>query len=143
MTRNPRRTHARAIAPVTSLDINPVIPNDRQLIQSYGDGRFRVTGAAFEGSILVFTDETRLWAARTVADISMDALQPVTEAAHAVDILLVGCGPTFVAIPKGLRLALKDAGIALEWMDSGAACRTFNVLVAEERRVAAAILAVD
>lgn len=126
-----------------SLDINPVVPNDRQLIQSYGDGRFRVTGAVFEGSILVFADETRLWAPRTVADISMDSLQPVTEVSHDVDILLVGCGPTFVAIPKGLRQALKDTGIALEWMDSGAACRTFNVLIAEERRVAAAILAVD
>ena len=126
-----------------SLDINPVVPNDRQLIQSYGDGRFRVTGAAFEGSILVFADETRLWAPRTVADISMDSLLPVIEVSHDVDILLVGYGPTFVAIPKGLRQALKDTGIALEWMDSGAACRTFNVLIAEERRVAAAILAVD
>ena len=67
----------------------------------------------------------------------------MTEVSHDVDILLVGCGPAFVAIPKGLRQALKDTGIALEWMDSGAACRTFNVLIAEERRVAAAILAVD
>ena len=46
-------------------------------------------------------------------------------------------------IPKGLRPDLREHGIVLEWMDTGAACRTFNVLVAEERRVAAAILAVE
>ncbi|MEX0695060.1 MAG: Mth938-like domain-containing protein [Rhodospirillales bacterium] len=126
-----------------SPDINPVVPNDRQLIQSYGDGRFRVTGAVFEGSILVFPDAARLWQPRTVAEITMNSLQPVIDQSDSVDILLVGCGPTFAAIPKGLRQTLRDAGIVLEWMDTGAACRTFNVLVAEERRVAAAILAVD
>lgn len=73
----------------------------------------------------------------------MDALSAVLANADDIDILLVGCGPTFAAIPKGLRAALKDAGIILEWMDTGAACRTFNVLVAEERRVAAALIAVD
>ncbi len=125
------------------VDMNPVVPTDRQLIQSYGDGRFRVTGAVYQGSIIVFPERTQLWPAATITDISMPSLQSVTDAAADVDILLVGCGPLFVGIPKGLRAALKEFGIVLEWMDSGAACRTFNVLVAEERRIAAAVLAVD
>ncbi len=126
-----------------SLDINLVVPKGRQLIQSYGDGQFRVTGEVYQGSILVFPDQTQLWPVESIADISMDTLQDVITASDEVDILLVGCGVRFQTVPKGLRQALKVAGIVLEWMDTGAASRTFNVLVAEERRVAAAILAVD
>jgi len=126
-----------------SLDVNPVVPTDRQLIQSYGDGRFKVTGEVYQGSVFVFPERTLLWYATFLDDISMESLAPVIEIAADIDILLVGCGPTFQAPPKGLRPSLKESGIVLEWMDSGAACRTFNVLVAEERRVAAAILAVE
>ena len=57
-------------------------------------------------------------------------------------ILLVGCGAAFVAEPVGLRAALKARGIVLEWMDTGAASRTFNVLVLEGRDVTAALIAV-
>jgi len=126
-----------------SLDINPVVPNDRQLIQAYGDGRFKVSGEVYEGSILIFPERTERWSAGDSGTIDLPALDAVVAESDAVDLLLIGCGPRFTAVPKGLRDALKDAGIVLEWMDSGAACRTFNVLVAEERRVAAAIVAVD
>jgi len=126
-----------------SLDINPVVPNDRQLVQAYGDGRFKVSGEVYEGSILIFPERTEMWSVGDAGRIDMAALDAVVAESHAVDLLLIGCGPRFAAVPKGLREALKAAGIVLEWMDSGAACRTFNVLVAEERRVAAAILAVD
>jgi len=125
-----------------SLDINIVVPKDRQLIQFYGDGKFKVSGVGFEGSILVFLEETRAWSAKSIEDITLDTLKPIIDATDGVDLLLVGCGERFVPVPKGLRQGLKDAGIVLEWMDTGAASRTFNVLVAEERRVAAAILAV-
>ena len=101
-----------------------------------------MSGITYESSILVFLEETQLWAATSIEDITLQTLKPVIDATDDVDILLVGCGERFVPIPKGLRQGLKDAGIVLEWMDTGAASRTFNVLVAEERRVAAAILAV-
>lgn len=126
-----------------TLDINPVVPENRQLIQSYGDGRFKVTGEVYESSILVFPDRTEEWTVTASTDISVGKLGGIVAAKDAVDILLVGCGPTFAAMPKGLRAELKEHGIVLEWMDTGAACRTFNVLVAEERRVAAAIIAVE
>lgn len=125
------------------LDITPAVPSGRQLIQSYGDGRFRISGEVAEGSVLIFTESFQNWSVTSSEHVSMDALSAVLANADDIDILLVGCGPTFAAIPKGLRAALKDAGIILEWMDTGAACRTFNVLVAEERRVAAALIAVD
>lgn len=126
-----------------TLDINPVVPENRQLIQSYGDRRFRVTGEVYESSILIFPERTENWSVGDPDDISLDTLSGIVAEKDAVDILLVGCGPKFSMIPKGLRPALREHGIVLEWMDTGAACRTFNVLVAEERRVAAAIIAVD
>ena len=52
-------------------------------------------------------------------------------------------GPAFLPSPKGLRESLKDRGLVLEWMDTGAACRTFNVLLAEDRHCAAALIAVE
>lgn len=125
-----------------SLDINIVVPKNRQLVQFYGDGQFKVSGVAYEGSILVFLEETQLWPVTAIQDITLETLKPIIDATNDVDILLVGCGERFAPVPKGLRQALKGAGIVLEWMDTGAASRTFNVLVAEERRVAAAILAV-
>ena len=126
-----------------SLDINPVVPQGRQQIQSYGDKRFRISAEVFEGSVVVFPEETQVWAVTDLSVLNIDALAQVTRQADDIDILLIGCGPTFCAVPKGLRADIKAAGMVLEWMDTGAACRTFNVLIAEERRVCAALIAVD
>ncbi len=126
-----------------SLDINPVVPQGRQQIQSYGDKRFRISAEVFEGSVVVFPEETQMWSVSDLSELGIDALAPVIRQADDIDILLIGCGPRFCAVPKGLRAEIKAAGMVLEWMDTGAACRTFNVLVAEERRVCAALIAVD
>lgn len=125
------------------IDINPVVPQGRQLIQSYGDGQFKVSTVPYQGSVIVFPDETRSWSVDDASEITLDSLSPVTSQADQFDILLIGSGAVFGRIPVELRKALKDIGLVLEWMDTGAACRTFNVLVGEERRVAAALIAVD
>lgn len=125
------------------IDINPAVPAGRQIIQAYGDRRFKIAGDAIDGSVLVFAERFEPWPVTAPDAVSMDALGAVVAARDEVEILLVGCGPTFAAVPRGLRAALKEHGIVLEWMDTGAACRTFNVLLAEERRVAAALIAVD
>ena len=72
----------------------------------------------------------------------MQSLALVSEDGSA-DILIVGCGRAFQLPPKGLKDGLGELGLVLEWMDTGAACRTFNVLLAEERAVAAALIAVE
>ena len=125
-----------------SIDITPAVPQGRQLIRAYGDGGFRVAEARHEGSVLVFLDETLAWPVAEAGGVTLEALAPVVARAGNVDLLVVGCGDRFVAPPNGLRAGLKAAGLALEWMDTGAACRTFNVLLAEERRAAAALVAV-
>ncbi len=111
----------------------------RQLIQGYGGMGFRIGGDVHKGSVIVLPERTLPWAVRAAAAITVDSLAAVT----AADILVVGCGARFEAIPEGLRDGLKAAGLVLEWMDTGAACRTFNVLLAEERACAAALIAVD
>jgi uncharacterized protein len=126
-----------------SLDITPVTPEGRQAIQRYGDGGFRIAGTRYTGSVLVMTEETMLWPVTQVAEINIDNLWPLFEKSAKPGIILIGCGPKFLTPPKELRLEMKEKGAILEWMDTGAACRTFNVLLTEERQVVAALIAVN
>jgi uncharacterized protein len=80
---------------------------------------------------------------KAAADISIDGLAPVDAADPSVEILVIGCGADFQTPPKGLREDLSEWGVVLEWMDTGAASRTFNVLLAEDRACAAALIAVE
>jgi uncharacterized protein len=125
------------------MDLTPLIPAGRQIVESYGDGRFRVSGRIFEGSILVLTDHTVPWPVTEVASMTIEDLAVVAEAARAggIDLLLVGCGARMVPLPAALRQAFRTLGVVMEPMDTGAACRTYNVLMAEGRRVAAALIA--
>ncbi len=117
-------------------------PGERQIIEGYGGGAFRVNGVVREGSLIVFATAIQPWPVSSLAEVTAESLEPVLAAAGEVELLLLGCGPRMGAVPAELRAALKQAQIALEAMDTGAACRTFNVLVAEERRAAAALIAI-
>jgi uncharacterized protein len=128
---------------VADLDITPKLPPGRNLIQGYGGGQFRVGGKILHGSQIVFPERTVPWNVSASQNIAVDSLQEVTAAPNQVRILLVGCGRHFSPPPKALGEALRAHGILLEWMDTGAACRTFNVLMLEDREVAAALIAVD
>ncbi|MEO5373833.1 MAG: Mth938-like domain-containing protein [Alphaproteobacteria bacterium] len=122
--------------------LTPPAPRGRSLIQGYGDGGFRIGGLFHAGSVLVFADAVEAWPVPEPAGITLDSLAAVTAAGRAVDLLLVGCGRARAVLPESLRQYLRRAGIVAEAMDTGAACRTFNILLAEERRVAAALIAV-
>ncbi|HMD64162.1 MAG TPA: Mth938-like domain-containing protein [Stellaceae bacterium] len=112
---------------------------DRQVIERYAASGFRVSGVIYHGSVLVFPDRTVPWGAASASDVTWETLAPVIE--HGgVEILLLGLGRSASAVPAKLRSALRTARIGLEAMDTGAACRTYNVLVAEDRRVAAALI---
>ncbi len=121
------------------MDLTPIAPAGRQVIDSYGPAGFRVSGLAYETSVLVFPDRTLLWSVASFADVDEASLRPVVE--HGgVEILLLGCGRTMQPVPVTLRQALKGVGIGIDAMDTGAACRTYNVLMGEDRRVAAALI---
>jgi uncharacterized protein len=128
---------------MASTEIPPKSPAGRQLIESYGGGGFRVAGVRHSGSVLIFPDQTLEWPVGNAADISAAGLLEVVRRVESVRILVVGCGRAFVPKPPQLDAELRAAGVGLEWMDTGAACRTFNVLLLEDREVAAALIAID
>lgn len=125
------------------MDIGPRARGDRQLIQSYGEGRFRISGTVYKGGVLVFPERTLPWPVASIRGVTVDSLAEVTTAEPAVEILLLGCGSRFETIPAALKEALRKAGVMVDSMSTGAACRTYNVLVSEGRRVAAALIAID
>ena len=125
------------------MDVTPLVPRGRQVIQSYGGGGFLVSGDRHTGSLLVFPTATAPLAATSWADLTADHLAAVFAADPAVEILLIGCGPQIRPLEPAIRSALRERRIGVDLMDTGAACRTYNVLMAEDRRVAAALIAVD
>jgi uncharacterized protein len=124
------------------MDLLPRIPSDRQVINAYGDGGFRITGQHWTRPVLVFPAVTVAWGIDSFAGMSFESLQPVFEADPAVELLLVGCGPSIAFLPKDLRAAVRARGVVMEALDTGAACRTYNLLMGESRRVAAALIPV-
>ena len=126
-----------------SLDITPVTPEGRQVVQRYGDGGFRIAGFQYVGSVIVMTEKTMLWPVTQADNITIENLSPIFAKNSRPGVILIGCGPKFLTPPKDLRSLIKDKGAVLEWMDTGAACRTYNVLLTEERLIAAALIAVD
>ena len=125
------------------LEITPSIPGGRQVVSGYGPALFRVSGVVYSSSVLVFTDCTVPWPVTGMEDLTPESLAPVREAAPPVEVLLLGVGARNVPVPAALRASLREAGIVVDAMDTGAACRTYNVLVAEDRRVAAALIAIS
>jgi len=124
-------------------DITPPVPQGRQLIQGYGGGGFRIAGVAHRSSVIVFHDQTLPWQTTSFDDLSVAALAPLMDEDIGVEVLLIGCGARMGMPRADIREALKAFSIVPEWMDTGAACRTFNVLLAEDRAVAAALIAVE
>jgi uncharacterized protein len=121
------------------VDLIPLPAAGRQLIERYGPAGFRVAGVIYRGPVLVFPDQTLPWTATCAAAVTWESLVPVV--AHgAVRILLLGLGRRLETLAGALRAELRRAGIAVEEMDTGAACRTYNVLLAEDRDVAAALI---
>ncbi|CCG09569.1 Mth938-like domain-containing protein [Pararhodospirillum photometricum] len=124
------------------MDLNFQVPRGRRVVEAYGEGGFRISGEAVSGSVLVFPTEVLAWAPATLSAVDPDALAPILARAADLDLLLIGCGPRMEGLAPMLRQSLRAAGLGVETMDTGAACRTYNVLIQEDRRVAAALIAV-
>ena len=123
------------------MEVSPLAAAGRQMIEGYRPGRFQVSGTEYAGSIIVVPERTLAWNQAIATDLAFEDLTPVLEAEPAIDVLLIGCGQRMAMLPKLLREKLREAGIGADIMDTGAACRTYNVLVSEDRRVAAALIA--
>lgn len=124
------------------MDVTPLIKKDQQVLQSYKGGIFKVSGKAYDGAVIVTPDKTRLWEidVRSISGLTLEDFKPLQEDAAQFDVFLLGCGAQMEFMPVSLRTGLKAQGISADVMDTGAACRTYNVLMAEGRRVVAALL---
>lgn len=116
----------------------------RFLIQGYGDGGFRIAGKRYQGPVLVLPAGILPWAATGPADITYESFQPAIDAAGDIDVLLLGSGTRIAPVDRALIRRIRDEhGIAIDVMDTGAACRTFNVLLLDGRQIAAALTPVE
>lgn len=115
----------------------------RAPIDAYGDGGFRFAEMSHRGSIMCLPSGIHGWDASEPDQIADETLQRVFDEAGQIDILLVGTGVDLVPLPKTLRDRLRMLGVSADPMSTGAAVRTYNVLLAEDRAVAAILLAVE
>lgn len=115
----------------------------RAQIDAYGKGGFRFADMSHRGSVLLLPSGIYGWNAISMSDVTLEALQPVLDEADNIDVLLLGCGADLLRVPSDVREAMREKGISCDSMSTGAAVRTFNVLLAEERSVAAALIAVE
>jgi uncharacterized protein len=115
----------------------------RAPIDAYGNGGFRFADMSHRGSILCLPSGIYGWQPQDADPLHTSGFGMVLDEAGDVEILLVGTGEALVPLPRDLREALRAEGISADPMSTGAAVRTFNVLLAEERAVAAALIAVD
>jgi uncharacterized protein len=104
-------------------------------VEGYGPGFFRIGGALHEGAALLVSDRVAGWG-------GLDDRAPLFALAGHVDVLIVGMGDAIAPLPADLRTGLEEAGIGVEMMATPTACRSYNVLLSEGRRVAAALLPV-
>ena len=107
-------------------------------ITGYGEGYVQVNGQRHESSLIVLPDQVLPWDATAFDALSPEHFSSLKEL--RAEILLLGTGPKQRFPHPRLTAPLAAAGIGVEVMDLKAACRTYNILVAEERKVAAALL---
>jgi uncharacterized protein len=114
----------------------------RAPIDAYGNGGFRFAEMSHRGSLLCLPSGIHGWDAVSTSDFDVKRFDKVLEEAADIEILLVGAGSDIVRLPQPLRQVLSEARIGVDVMSTGAAVRTYNVLLAEDRAVAAALIAV-
>lgn len=122
-------------------DMMPPMAANAQVIAAYGGDSFRIGHVDYTGHVLVLPTQTLAWDGQLTAESLLAVLAPVAAEAFP-EILLIGTGAQHEMLTPELCRALKERGIGVDGMNTGAACRSFNVLLGESRRVAAALRAV-
>lgn len=124
------------------MDVTPLIPEGKKIITGYGDGGFSISREIIPGNIIILPDQVIRWEVASAQEINIDSLAHVITSKDKIEILLIGTGASHSQLDMRLKQELKQHGISMDIMSTGAACRTYNILLSEERRVAAALIAV-
>lgn len=114
----------------------------RYPIDAYGNGGFRFADMSHQGSILLLPSGIYAWPVTGPQQLTSEIFAPVFKEAAGIELLLLGAGRDMIQLPDNLRWRFREHKIAIDVMPTGAAARTFNVLLSENRRVAAALIAV-
>ncbi len=114
----------------------------RAPIDGYGEGGFRFAGMSHRGSLLIVPSGIYAWPVTSPQEIGEGALARVFAEADDIDLLMIGSGQDPVALPSQLKARLNEVKIAVDLQPTGGAASTYNVLLDEGRRVAAALIAV-
>lgn len=114
----------------------------RAPIDAYGNGGFRFADMSHRGSLLLLPSGVYGWELEEGAPLALAAFERVLDESKDIEVLLVGTGKQLRPLPADLKAALKARGISSDPMSTGAAVRTYNIMLAEQRAVAAAVIAV-
>jgi uncharacterized protein len=113
------------------------------IIEAYGDGGFRFGGMSHRGSLLCFPDGIWAWPVNDVTELTAASLSAVFERAESLDFFLIGAGHNPWALPDDLRVRFRELSLSVDGMATGAAVRTYNILLTENRRVGAGLIAIS
>jgi uncharacterized protein len=111
-------------------------------IEAYGKGGFAFDDMSHRGSLLCLPDAMWAWPVTRPEEIDRTSLERVFATANSIDTLIVGTGTDVWVPPRELREALRAVRVVLDAMQTGPAIRTYNIMMGERRRVAAALIAV-
>jgi uncharacterized protein len=111
-------------------------------IDAYGNNGFRFGGMSHRGSLLCFPDGIWAWPVTNLAELNEDALAPAFARAGSLDFFLIGAGSDPWVLAEALRARFREVSLSVDTMAAGAAVRTYNILLAENRRVGAGLIAV-
>jgi len=115
--------------------LTELVFTDARPVDGYGEGFFRIGGDVYEGALVVLPKGIAPWG-------GMADTQSLLDAVGEIDLFFIGTGSEIAHIPADLRAALEGAGLGVEVMSSPTACRTYNVVLSEGRRVGLALLPV-
>ena len=111
-------------------------------IEAYGNGGFRFGGMSHRGSLLCFPDGIWAWPVTGLGELSAEVLAAAFARAGQLDLFLLGAGTDPWVLPQALRARFHNVSLSVDTMATGAAVRTYNILLAENRRVGAGLIAV-
>lgn len=115
--------------------LNEVTYDNAVPVDGYGPGFFRVGGEVMENHILLLPNKTLIWS-------GFGDAEQITAIASEIDVLFIGTGSEIAHIPEDFRAKMDESGIGVELMATPTACRTYNVLLSEGRRIGAALLTI-
>ena len=112
-------------------------------IDAYGNGGFRFAGMSHRGSLLCLPSGMDAWPVATPGEVTVAALAPVLALADDIDVLFIGLGADMAALDPAIRAAFQERKVIVEAVATRSAVSTYNILFAEKRPVAAALIAVE